>query len=73
VIKSYYIVFETKGSLYWRIIETNNDLDTSKGLQKEISNLESGIGESIILLSWKTLKKPFADVIKGIFKSRGKI
>ena len=66
IMKTYYIVFETEKTKHWRIRETENDLDTSCGLQKEIEELENELSGSvffdtnkkqdIIIYFWKELK-----------------
>jgi len=56
-MKTYYIAFETLDSKHWRIIKTNNDLDTSVGLQDEIIHLEQEVKKPIIVTYWKQLNR----------------
>ena len=57
---TYYIVFEkhhnpNNYSKSWAIRKTENNLDTSEGLQREISVLDAESGCPVWLINWKRL------------------
>lgn len=60
-IKVYYITFykvvENKNVESWRIVETENDMDTEKGLLKEIGATENREKTKVIIRNWKKLNQ----------------
>lgn len=65
-MKTYYILYETTNSTHWRIRNTNNDLETSMGLIKEIEDLDKETGKEIIIVNWKELN--LKKGIRGFFQ-----
>ena len=58
-MKYYYIAYETKDGVGFRIRETPNNLDLIDGLQREIAELETLLGKAIVITFYKRLNCSF--------------
>lgn len=53
----YYIIIKTPSKDGWRIINTDNDLDTAAGIIKLTDELSKSENDNVMLVSWKLLNE----------------
>jgi len=59
-VKTYYITFTGfpragQQTISWRVLNTENDLDTAPGLIDEIDRMERACGYRVVFTYWKEL------------------